>query len=48
MPVEHPLDDVAQLVALGVMRDGELAQRSAGDDRSGAALGEEMSQVLAR
>jgi hypothetical protein len=48
MPVEHPLDDVAQLVALGVMRDGELARRSAGDDRSGAALGEEMSQVLAR
>jgi hypothetical protein len=43
---ECSLDDVAQPVALGVMRDGNLARRGAGDDRGGAALGEKTTQVV--
>jgi hypothetical protein len=43
---EGPLDDVAQPVSLGVVRDGDLARRGAGDDRDGAALSEEAAQMV--
>jgi hypothetical protein len=37
---EGSLDDAAQLVALDVVGDGNLARRGAGDDCGGTALGE--------
>ena len=43
---EGSLDDVEPLVALGVVRDVNLARRGAEDDRDGAALGEETTQVV--